>query len=85
VGTSSDRSGSERGAVAARPRFTHFFFAGFFLEAPLLIAMSEDKQRTWVESRMRPLNEYDFNRRNVWRKYKGMPRCARSALHSRAA
>jgi hypothetical protein len=37
-----------------------------------LTPMSDAELAQWVESRMRPLYEYDFNQRQVWRKYKGI-------------
>ncbi|MFO0561839.1 MAG: hypothetical protein U0269_27755 [Polyangiales bacterium] len=49
------------------------YWTAYYAAQARIVPMSEDEQRTWVESRMRPLYEYDFNRRNVWRKYKGMP------------
>jgi hypothetical protein len=49
------------------------YWTTYYAAQARIVPMPEDEQRTWVESRMRPLYEYDFHRRTVWRQYKGMP------------
>jgi hypothetical protein len=48
------------------------YWSAYFAAQARIVPMSEDEQRVWVETRMRPLYEFDFNRRNVWRKHKGL-------------
>jgi hypothetical protein len=48
------------------------YWTTYFAAQSRIVPMSEDEQRVWVETRMRPLYEFDFNRRNVWRKHKGL-------------
>lgn len=48
------------------------YWTVYFQMQSRLVPMSEAEQAQWVESRMRPLYEYDFNQRQVWRQYKGI-------------
>lgn len=49
------------------------YWTTYFAAQARIVPMSEDEQKTWVATRMQPLYDYDFNQRNVWRKYKGLP------------
>lgn len=48
------------------------YWATYYAAQARIVPMSEPEQAQWVESRMRPLYEHDFNQRNVWRAYKGI-------------